>query len=295
MRYGAVFPTTEMGKDPGAIRAWVAAVEDLGFERIVAYDHVVGAVHADREPKLWGPYTEKDEFHEPLVLFSYIAAITTDIELVTGVLILPQRQAVLVAKQAADLDMLSGGRLVLGVGTGWNYVEYEALNTEFRNRAKRMEEQVELMRQLWTSPVNDFSGKYHRVDRGGIVPLPNRQIPVWFGGSAEASVRRAARMGDGYIFGNTGERIQNALAILREELALQGRDVASFPTDAVLHLQRGEEALSPEVAAWKASGTTWLSLSTMANRMLTGDMTPVNKVDAQIAMLDNAMKWVKAL
>jgi len=295
MRYGAVFPTTEMGKDPGAIRAWVAAVEGLGFERIVAYDHVVGAVHAGREPKLWGPYTEKDEFHEPLVLFSYIAAITTDIELVTGVLILPQRQAVLVAKQVADLDLLSGGRLVLGVGTGWNYVEYEALNTEFRNRAKRMEEQVELMRQLWTSPVNDFSGKYHRVDRGGIVPLPNRQIPVWFGGSAEASVRRAARMGDGYIFGNTGERIQNALALLRDELVLQGRDAASFPTDAVLHLQRGEESLSPEVAAWKVSGTTWLSLSTMANRMLTGDMTPINKVDAQIAMLDNAMKWVKAL
>ena len=295
MRYGAVFPTTEMGKDPGAIRAWVAAVEDLGFERIVAYDHVVGAVHADREPKLWGPYTEKDEFHEPLVLFSYIAAITTDIELVTGVLILPQRQAVLVAKQAADLDLLSGGRLVLGVGTGWNYVEYQALNTEYRNRAKRMEEQVELMRQLWTSPVNDFTGKYHRVDRGGIVPLPNRQIPVWFGGSAEASVRRAAAMGDGYIFGNTGERIQKALGILREELALQGRDVASFPTDAVLHLQRGEETLAAEVAAWKASDTTWLSLSTMANRMLTESMSPINKVDEQIALLDKSMKWVREL
>jgi len=120
-----------------------------------------------------------------------------------------------------------------------------------------------------------------------------RHCNTW--GSAEASVRRAARMGDGYIFGNTGERIQNALVILREELVQQGRDATSFPTDAVLHLQRGEELLSPEVAAWKASGTTWLSLSTMANRMLAGDTTPVNKVDAQIAMLDNAMKWVKAL
>jgi len=295
MRYGAVFPTTEIGKDPGAIRAWVHAVQDLGFERIVAYDHVLGAVHANREPKLWGPYTELDEFHEPLVLFSYLAGITTNIELVTGVLILPQRQAALVAKQAADLDLLCDGRLVLGVGTGWNYVEYESLDTEFRNRAKRMEEQVDVMRQLWASPVIDFSGKYHRIDRAGIAPLPRRQIPVWFGGSAEASVRRAARMGDGYIFGNTGERIQNALGLLREELAIQGRAVVAYPTDAVLHLQRGEESLSPEVAAWKASGTTWLSLSTMKNRMLTGDMAPVNKVDDQIALLENSLTWVKAL
>lgn len=294
MRFGAVFPTVEIGKDPGAIRAWVQAVQDMGFERIVAYDHVLGAVHADREPKLWGPYTEWDEFHEPIVLFSYLAAITKNIEFVTGVVILPQRQAALLAKQAADLDLLCEGRLILGVGTGWNYVEYESLGMEYRNRAKRMEEQVHVMRELWANQVVDFSGKYHRVDRAGIYPLPNRRIPVWFGGSAEASVRRAGRMGDGYIFGNLGARVDAANVILREELEANGRSWADFPRDAVVHLQRGEEELAPEIASWKATNPQWISLSTMANRMFQG-MTPVNKVDDQIAMLERALAFVKSV
>lgn len=293
MRYGAVFPTVEIGKDPGAVRAWTQAVVDMGFERIVAYDHVLGAVHADREPKLWGPYTEHDEFHEPIVLFSYLAALTTDIELVTGVVILPQRQAALLAKQAADLDLLCGGRLVLGVGTGWNYVEYESLGMEYRNRARRMEEQVRVMRELWTKPVVDFDGQYHRVPRAGIAPLPGRSIPVWFGGSAEPSVRRAARMGDGYIFGNTGTRIDAANAILREELEANGRTWADFPRDAVVHLQRGEDELAPEIASWKASNPQWISLSTMANRMFQG-MTPINAVDDQIVMLERALAFAKS-
>lgn len=294
MRYGAVFPTVEIGKDPGAIRAWTQAVVDMGFERIVAYDHVVGAVHANREPKLWGPYTEQDEFHEPIVLFSYLAALTTDIELVTGVVILPQRQAVLLAKQAADLDLLCGGRLILGVGTGWNYVEYESLGMEYRNRARRMEEQVAVMRELWTNQVVDFDGKYHRVDRAGVAPLPSRSIPVWFGGSAEASVRRAARIGDGYIFGNTGSRVDAANDILREELAAQGRSWDDFPRDAVVHLQRGEAELGPELAAWKATNPQWTSLSTMANRMFQV-MDPVSRVDDQIAMLARSLEFVKSI
>ena len=295
MRYGAVFPTTEIGKDPGAIRAWTAAVVDLGFERIVAYDHVLGAVHDGREPALWGPYTEFDEFHEPMVLFSYLAAITTDVELVTGVVIAPQRQAALLAKQAADLDMLSNERLILGIGTGWNYVEYESLGTDYKSRARRMEEQVEVMRLLWGNQVVDFTGTYHRIDRAGIWPLPNRQIPVWFGGSAEPSVRRAARMGDGYIFGTTGPRVQNSLGILREELVARGRSVEAFPIDVVVHLQRGREVLEAEVAAWKASDPTWISLSTMANKLLTGDVPPINKVDAQIALLEQSLDWVKSI
>ena len=294
MRYGAVFPTVEIGKDPGAIRAWTQAVVDMGFERIVAYDHVLGAVHAGREPKLWGPYTELDEFHEPIVLFSYLAALTTDVELVTGVVILPQRQAALLAKQAADLDLLCGGRLILGVGTGWNYVEYESLGMEYRNRARRMEEQVAVMRDLWTKPVVDFDGSYHRVDRAGIAPLPGRSIPVWFGGSAEPSVRRAARIGDGYIFGNTGTRIDAANEILREELQANGRAWESFPRDAVVHLQRGETELAPEIASWKASDPQWISLSTMANRMFQG-MNPVTRVDDQIAMLERALAFVKSV
>lgn len=294
MRYGAVFPTVEIGKDPGAIRAWTQAVVDMGFERIVAYDHVLGAVHADREPKLWGPYTEHDEFHEPIVLFSYLAAITTNIDLVTGVVILPQRQAALLAKQAADLDLLCNGRLILGVGTGWNYVEYESLGMEYRNRAKRMEEQVAVMRELWTNQVVDFNGSYHRIDRAGIAPRPDRGIPVWFGGSAEPSVRRAARIGDGYIFGNTGTRIDAANEILREELAANGRSFDDFPRDAVVHLQRGEAELAPEIASWKATNPQWISLSTMANRMFQG-MNPVNRVDDQITMLQRALDFVKSV
>lgn len=294
MRYGAVFPTVEIGKDPGAIRAWTQAVVDMGFERIVAYDHVLGAVHANREPKLWGPYTEHDEFHEPIVLFSYLAAITTNVEFVTGVVILPQRQAALLAKQVADLDLLCNGRLILGVGTGWNYVEYESLGMEYRNRAKRMEEQVAVMRELWTNQVVDFDGAYHRVDRAGIAPRPDRSIPVWFGGSAEPSVRRAARIGDGYIFGNTGSRVDAANDILRDELAANGRSFDDFPRDAVVHLQRGETELAPEIASWKATNPQWISLSTMANRMFQG-MTPVNRVDDQIAMLERALVFVKSV
>lgn len=294
MRYGAVFPTVEIGKDPGAIRAWTQAVVDMGFERIVAYDHVLGAVHANREPKLWGPYTEHDEFHEPIVLFSYLAAITTNVEFVTGVVILPQRQAALLAKQVADLDLLCNGRLILGVGTGWNYVEYESLGMEYRNRAKRMEEQVAVMRELWTNQVVDFDGAYHRVDRAGIAPRPDRSIPVWFGGSAEPSVRRAARIGDGYIFGNTGSRVDAANDILRDELTANGRSFDDFPRDAVVHLQRGETELAPEIASWKATNPQWISLSTMANRMFQG-MTPVNRVDDQIAMLERALVFVKSV
>src|SRR6478752_8608936 len=148
MQIGAVFPQTEIGPDPGAVRAYAARVQELGFAHILAYDHVVGAdpkVHTD-----WrGPYDLDTTFHEPLVLFGFLAAITT-VELVTGVIILPQRQTVLVAKQAAEVDLLSQGRLRLGVGLGWNAVEYEALGENFTNRGRRLGEQVELMRRLWT-------------------------------------------------------------------------------------------------------------------------------------------------
>ncbi|MEY2626635.1 MAG: hypothetical protein RJB08_394, partial [Actinomycetota bacterium] len=191
-------------------------------------------------------------------------------------------------------DLLCEGRLILGVGTGWNYVEYESLGMEYRNRAKRMEEQVEVMRKLWGNQVVDFDGKYHRIDRAGIYPLPNRQIPVWFGGSAEASVRRAGRIGDGYIFGNLGARVDAANVMLKEEVEANGRNWADFPRDAVVHLQRGEAELAPEVASWKATNPQWISLSTMANRMFQG-MNPVNKVDDQITMLERAMEFVKSV
>ncbi|MEM7018975.1 MAG: LLM class flavin-dependent oxidoreductase, partial [Pseudomonadota bacterium] len=156
MKIGAVFPHQEIGEDPVVIRDWAQAAEEIGYSHLLVYDHVLGAVHENREPKLWGPYNEHDDFHEPFVLFGYFASCTQRVELVTGVLILPQRQTSLVAKQAAQIDLLSGGRLRLGVGTGWNYVEYDSLNEDFANRGKRQEEQIELMRKLCTAGRVDF-------------------------------------------------------------------------------------------------------------------------------------------
>src|SRR6187431_520682 len=194
MEVGAAYPQNELGGDPDAVRRFGRAVEDLGFDHLLAYNHVLGAVHADRTPQLSGPYTEHDPFHDPFVMFAYLAGITERIGFATGILILPQRQTVLVARQAADVDLLSGGRLRLGVGVGWNYVEYEALGQDFRTRGARQEEQIELLRRLFTEPVVDFVGRFDRVDRAALVPKPTRSVPIWLGGSSEAAFERAARL-----------------------------------------------------------------------------------------------------
>jgi probable F420-dependent oxidoreductase len=175
MHIGVVYPLTELRGDPAAVRRIGTAVEDLGFDHLLAYDHVLGAVHADRTRRLTGPYTERDPFHDPFVMF---AGITERIHFATGVLVLPQRQTALVARQAADVDLLSGGRLRLGVGVGWNHVEYEALGQDFRTRGARQEEQIQLLRRLFTEPVVDFSGRFDRVDRASLVPKPARPIPI---------------------------------------------------------------------------------------------------------------------
>src|SRR5512146_1256373 len=183
MRYGVVFPQTEFGNDVQAIKDYAQTAEGLGYDYLLVYDHVLGA-HPSREPKLTGPYTNEHPFHEPMVFFGFLAAVTTRLELVTGILILPQRQTALVAKQAAEVDVLSGGRLRFGVGIGWNPVEYEALNENFVNRARRVEEQVTVLRKLWTEPVVEHRGRYLTVDRAGVNPLPvQRPIPIWFGAS----------------------------------------------------------------------------------------------------------------
>src|SRR3979490_114036 len=200
MQIGVVYPQTALRGDPGAVRLIGRAVEDLGFDHILAYDHVLGAVHAGRTPPLTGPYTEHDPFHAPLVMFAYLAGITEQIRFATGILVLPQRQTALVARQAADVDLLSGGRLRLGVGVGWNHVEYQALGQDFGTRGARQEEQVALLRQLFTEPVVDLAGRLHRVGRAALVPRPARSIPIWLGGSGEAAFERAARLADGFIF-----------------------------------------------------------------------------------------------
>lgn len=197
MRIGVVFPQTEIGQDPAVIRDYAQAVESMGFTHLLAFDSVVGA-NPDRPGGWDSPYTYQHAFHEPFVLFGFCAAVTRRIELVTGVIILPQRQTALVAKQAAEVDVLSGGRLRLGIGVGWNTVEFEALGEYFGNRGKRVEEQLEVMRRLWTQELVTFEGQWHRVPDAGIRPLPvQRPIPIWMGGDSDAVIRRAARLADG--------------------------------------------------------------------------------------------------
>lgn len=198
MKIGVTFPQTEIGTDPIVLRDYAQAAEDLGYDHILAYEHVVGAEPGEHRPGWSGAYDYKSTFHEPFVLFAYLGAFTSRIEFVTGVLVLPQRQTALVAKQAAEVDILTNGRLRLGVANGWNAVEYEVLNENFHNRGRRIEEQVEVMRRLWTEESVTFKGRWHTLDHVAIAPRPNRMIPVWFGGMSDAVMRRAARLGDGW-------------------------------------------------------------------------------------------------
>src|ERR1700712_4566647 len=200
MQIGVVYPQNELRGDPSAVRRIGRAVEELGFDHLLAYDHVLGAVHADRTPPITGGYDEHDPFHDPFVMFGYLAGITERIRFATGVLILPQRQTVLVARQAADVDLLSGGRLRLGVGLGWSPVEEGARGVGWRARAARQAEQIDVPRRLFPEPVVDFSGRFHRIDRAALVPKPARPIPIWLGGSSEVAFDRAARLANGFIF-----------------------------------------------------------------------------------------------
>jgi probable F420-dependent oxidoreductase len=263
MRIGAIFPSTEIGSDPAVVRDWAQAAEGLGYHHVVAYDHVLGAVHADREPKLTGPYSELDAFHEPFALFGFLAGVTTRLELATGVLVLPQRQTALVAKQAAEVDLLSRGRLRLGVGSGWNFVEYESLGVPYDRRGSLLDEQVELLRRLWREPVVDFRGRFHRVDRAGILPLPGRDIPLWFGGFTEVALRRAARSGDGFLFGTSPSRMRGLAEALRELLGKQGRDPADFGMEAVVDASDDPDSWGRELELWRELGGTHLSLRAM--------------------------------
>ncbi len=266
MRIGAIFPQSEIGSDPAVIADWTQAVEGMGFDHILAYDHVLGA-HPDRfEGKFRPPYTHETSFHEPFVLFGFMAALTKRIELTTGIIILPQRQTALVAKQAAALDVLSGGRLRLGVGIGWNFVEYEALGENFRNRGRRIEEQVALMRRLWTEPLVDFEGKYHTVKQAGIQPMPvQRPIPVWFGGGADAVLQRIARLADGWFpqF-SAGPQGAETLDKLRGYIHEAGRKVEDVGVEGRINLHTTpEDAWGSTLAAWSDLGATHVTVNTM--------------------------------
>jgi probable F420-dependent oxidoreductase len=256
MKIGVAYPTTEVAGDPTAIRKFCWAAEDLGYEHLMAYDHVVKAPHEGREPKLTGPYTETDTFHDPFVLFGFAAATTDKLEFVTGVLVLPQRQTALVAQQAADVDLLSNERLRLGVGIGWNYVEYEALGQDFRTRAKRIEEQIGLLRQLWQVPVLSFEGRFDRVDRAGINPRPRRQIPLWLGGHTEPAYERGARLGDGFIFAADGAGAIDAWARVKHHLGELGRDQAGYGCELLALFARNAQEAADHLRSWRDAGGT---------------------------------------
>ena len=259
MKIGVVYPQTELGGDPAAVRRIGKAVEDLGFDYLLAYDHVLGAEHADRTPPLPGPYTELD----PFVMFGYLAGITERIGFATGVLVLPQRQTALVARQAADVDLLSGNRLRLGVGVGWNHVEYEALGQDFRTRGARQEEQIELLRRLFTEPIVDYTGRFDRVDRAALVPKPTRSIPIWLGGSGEKAFDRAARLADGFIFFGAGgvAEAADAWKSLRGRMVKLGRSDENFGGEYVA-LSQGTDKITAEIESWRAAGGTHVAIAT---------------------------------
>ena len=242
MRLGAIFPHYEIGSDPAAIRDWAQAAENLGYDHILAYDHVLGANAETYKENLTGSraYRHHHSFHEPMVLFGHLAAVTQTIELVTGILILPQRQTALVAKQAAAVDILSGGRLRLGVGLGWNWVEYEAMGENFKTRGKRIEEQIDLMRQLWCNELVTFKGKWHIIPAAGLNPLPIQQpIPIWFGAETEPAIKRAGRLGDGWFAMNMLQAKPELLDIYQQAIADAGRDPSTVGLETLVRMADG--------------------------------------------------------
>jgi probable F420-dependent oxidoreductase len=265
VRIGVVFPQTELGGDVGAVRAYAERVEELGFAHLLAYDHVLGADPAAHAP--WpGPYDVDTTFHEPFVMFGYLAAVTS-LELVTGIIILPQRQTALVAKQAAEVDLLTGGRFRLGVGLGWNPVEYEALGQDFSNRGRRLDEQVELMRALWTERAVTHDGAYETVTGAGIAPLPvQRPIPVWIGAVADPALRRVGRLADGWFPQvPPGPKLDAAWATVRQAATDAGRDPSSIGVEGRISWTEpgGVERLIKEAGRWRDAGATHLSVNTM--------------------------------
>ena len=278
MRVGVVFPQTEIGADPIAVRDYAQAAESLGYRHLLAYDHVLGANAASR-PGWRGAYRHTDQFHEVMVLFGYVAGLTSDLEVVSGILILPQRQTALVAKQAAEVDVLTGGRLRLGIGIGWNDLEYEALGEDFHNRGRRSEEQVEVLRLLWTRELVTYEGRWHRITDAGINPLPvQRPIPVWFGGMDDRVLRRLARVGDGWFpQGAPDERLRAMIAQFRSYARDAGRDPAEIGIEGrVTIAQGGPEDWAEEADRWRALGATHLVVNTMG----AGLSSPDGHIDA---------------
>ena len=266
MRVGALLPQTEIGADPGALRAWAQAVDDLGYSHIVSYEHILGAERANRPPSWRGTYDINDSWHEIFVVFGYLAAITKRVGFATSILVLPLRPTALVAKQAAEIDLLCGGRFRLGVGIGWNHVEFEALGMNFRDRARRMEEQIQLLRQLWTQYRLDYSGRHHRIDRAGLRPLPvQRPIPIWIGADAEDAVKRAARIADGWFpYLQPDDEGRARLERFRGYVREFGRDPDAVGLEGRVHAaKRSVDEWVRTAEGFRDLGFAWLQFNTM--------------------------------
>lgn len=263
MRIGAVLPHNEIGTDPGAIKAYLQGLEAQGITHLLIYDHVLGA-DPDRPGGFQGPYDKDVAFHEPFTFLSFAAAVTDTMELTTAVLILPQRQTALVAKQAAEVAVLSGNRLRLGVGTGWNTVEYEALNEDFTTRGRRQAEQIEVLRRLWSEDSVDYAGRFHTVPKASILPRPTRPIPIWFGGSAPAALKRCAELGDGWIpLGTPNESSAERLATIRAHREAAGRSMDGFVVQAQAQYRGGDpERWRTHAERWRDLGATHLAVAT---------------------------------
>lgn len=260
MQLNAFFPTRDIGGDPVKIRDWAQAAEDLGYATIEVPDHVFGATARDG----WTPiYNEEDPFHETFVMLGFLAAATKTIRLSSGVLILPQRQTGVVAKQAAEADLLSGGRLRLGIGVGWNHVEYEALGMDWHTRGVRQAEQVDVLKRLWTEDLVTYRGRFHDLQDVNITPPPiQRPIPVWFGGSSDAVVKRAARYGDGWMpIMAPGGEAERKLADLRDHLQAFGREAEAFGIEGWLRMHDADPQRWAEAAGgWRRLGANYVML-----------------------------------
>jgi probable F420-dependent oxidoreductase len=287
MRIGVIFPQTELGGDTGAVREFATAASELGYAHIAVFDHVVGADPAVHRG--WrGPYDVHTTFHEPFVLFGYLAALAS-LELVTSIVILPQRQTVLVAKQAAEVDLLTRGRFRLGVGLGWNEVEYEALGRNFADRGARLTEQVALLRRLWTESSVTFTGDHEHVTGAGIAPLPvQRPIPVWIGAGADVALRRAGTIADGWFpMDQPGPALARSVEIVHGAAVQAGRDPAALGMEGRINVGSGSALpVEQQIAAWREAGATHVSINTMGAGFST--------VDDHVAALASASRAARS-
>ena len=279
MEIGVIFPQTEVGNERGSVRAIGQAVAELGYKHLAAYDHVLGGDTAVLG-ELGGPYTIDDPFREPLTMFAYLAGCT-DLAFATSIMIGPQRQTALLAKQAAEVDLLCDGRFRLGLGIGWNKLEYDALGMPFDRRADVLEEQVALLRDLWTQPSVTFDGRFHHIRASGLAPLPvQRPIPIWIGGHAPSALRRVGRIADGWFpMVRPGGGLEDSLETIREGALAVGRDLSAFQFEGRLeYATRDHDKITEHARRWRAAGASHISLNTMHAGLRT--------VDAHIAAFE---------